>query len=291
MRKSTAHAGLLFVILGLSDLQAGLPVSTDSLKYTSNDSASTWSVLKSAVSHVTRDHVQLWTSPLRLKRKDLPVWGAVLAGTAVLIACDEKIQWGVIDYRTDHPWVKKLSPHVSRIGDPETVIGVTGLFYFGGLIFKDVRAEQTGKLCLQAVLHTGIIVQVLKHLTGRQRPYVDDGKDAWHGPLEFYKRYQGHYGRYSAFPSGHSAGVWGIATVIARQYHERPIVPVLCYSLATLCSISRVTKNVHWSSDAFFGAVLGHAVGAYLVKSRSQNVTITPISTGRTVEIKCSFAL
>ncbi|MGZ5555581.1 MAG: hypothetical protein ACXW3H_07515, partial [Candidatus Aminicenantales bacterium] len=45
-----------------------------------------------------------------------------------------------------------------------------GAFFGTGLLFKDTRARDTGYLAASAILQSFLVDNVLKGLTGRQRP-------------------------------------------------------------------------------------------------------------------------
>ena len=231
---------------------------------------------QSFFNNLLEDERRIWTSPLRMKSKDLLIWGSVVAGTVFLIANDESIYRRIKDYQDEHNWVNRVSPHITRLGDGEITLSIAGLFYLGGLAFKNEKAKETGLLGIQAIIHTGFVVQVLKHIFGRQRPCVEDGKDHWSGPSGFFKRYEaGRSSRYDAFPSGHTIVAWGTLTVIAEQYKKTIVVPVVCYSLATMAGLSRITEDKHWFSDVFIGAALGYSIGKYLVKARSRHFHVS----------------
>jgi hypothetical protein len=234
------------------------------------------------VEKVVEYETRIWTSPLRMRTKDLLAWGSVVAGTVYLITNDESIYRNIKDYQNEHEWVDRISPHVTRLGEGEITLSIAGLFYLGGLAFKNEKAKETGLLGIQAIIHTGIVAQVLKHLSGRQRPCVEDGEDHWSGPSGFFKRYDpGPFSRYDSFPSGHTIVAWGTATVIAEQYKRTIVVPLVSYSLAAMVGLSRITEGRHWLSDVFVGAALGHAIGRYIVRARSTRVDIHPATDGK----------
>ena len=226
------------------------------------------------------DQGKIWSAPFHIKKKDIVKWLASALITGILIANDEAIYRNIKEYQTNHPWVDDLSPKITLLGDGTLNLGICGLFYLGGLVFQDDRAKETARLSFMSLLHVSIVVQVLKHLTGRQRPSVENGQDHWTGPSGAVKRYQGDgFASYDAFPSGHTITVWSVATVIAHMYRETTIVPILCYSLATLAGLSRVTEDTHWLSDVFVGAVLGYAISRFVVKRRGKSkFNITPIA-------------
>ena len=113
---------------------------------------------------------------------------------------------------------------------------------------------------------------LLKMLSGRQRPYYYnpnqvEAEPTFHGP--FYKGGRDVNGTKlnSSFPSGHTTVAFAAATVFALEYKDKPFVPILSYSLATLIGLSRITENKHWITDVFLGAVLGYYTGKQVVNN------------------------
>ena len=182
------------------------------------------------------------------------------------------------DYQSRNHWVDKVSPVVTQLGDGFINLGIAGGFYLGGLALKDGKARDTARLLVMTFIHTGIVVQLGKHLTGRQRPSYENGIDHWYGPSGFFKRYTEDISKYDAFPSGHTITAWGTATVIAQMYKDTVVVPILCYSLATMVGLSRVTEDTHWLSDVFLGAALGYAIGKFVVRKRSKKWQVVPLA-------------
>jgi len=123
---------------------------------------------------------------------------------------------------------------------------------------------------------------------------MDDGNDHWSGPSGFFKRYkEGQMRYYDAFPSGHTISIFGTATVISEMYKDTVWVPIVSYSLATLCGLSRVTEDTHWLSDVFLGAVLGYAIGKFVVKKRNRlgkgKLSIQPVANPHQISIGLSY--
>lgn len=229
------------------------------------------------VANYLKDEAEMWTAPFRLDWKDFAIFSTVLIGTGVLVANDESIYKNFKLFQSRHHWVETVSPKVTELGDWGTDIGIAGLFFLGGVIFKDRKARDTGVMAWEALLHTGLLVQVVKHLAGRQRPRVESGIDYWYGPAAFFKRYsQGSFSRYDSFFSGHTVSAWSLATVIAENYKERLWVPITCYGLATLVGLSRLIEDDHWLSDVFVGAVIGFAVGKMVVRNREKRLQVSP---------------
>lgn len=236
------------------------------------------------------DEGKMWSAPFRPTLKNTLIWGVVLAGTGALIANDEAIYKRFKEYQGKHAWVDEVSPKVTLLGDFGVASGIAGLFFLDGVIFRDRKARETGILAVEALMHTGIIVQVMKHLAGRKRPEATEiGKDGWAGPSGFFKRYKENFSTYDSFPSGHTITAWGLATVISEQYRENPGVGIVCYSLATMAGLSRVTEDKHWLSDVLVGAALGFAIGKMVVRNERNRFRIMPSALPRGAGVALTY--
>jgi membrane-associated phospholipid phosphatase len=229
-------------------------------------------------SNFFKDEAKMWSAPFRLGWKNFAVFSLVMVGSGILVANDEGIYENFKLFQERHPWVNKLSPKVTLLGDWGVDCGIAGLFFLGGVVFRDRKARDTGLMAWEALLHTGLLVQVVKHVAGRQRPSVENGIDYWHGPSAFFKRYHngGAFSRYDSFFSGHTVSAWSLATVVAENYRDRLWVPIACYGLAALTGLSRLTEDTHWLSDVFLGAVVGFAVGKMVVRNQNKRLQLAP---------------
>lgn len=238
------------------------------------------------------DEGSIWTSPFRFSLSDWIVTAGILGVTGYMIANDESIYSRFKAYQEKNEWVSDISPTLTLLGDGNVNLGITGLFYLTGAIFRDKKSKDTAKLLLMSLIHSGIVVQIGKHIAGRQRPEAEEGVDRWAGPSGFFKRYKNSADMfYDAFPSGHTITAWATATVIAHQYNKNFIVPFISYSLATLAGISRITEDKHWLSDVFFGAVLGFAIGKFVYRKRSGKFLLSPYVSGDKYGINIGFKL
>lgn len=229
--------------------------------------------------NLLEDEWTILTSPFRIKGKHLLTWGSAVLITAVLIKNDEDLYRNTKEYQEKHEWVGELSSQLRKLGNGSLNLGVAGCFYLCGVLFKNNKAKKTAELSFMSLIHAGIVVQLVKHLAGRKRPEAAPvGEDHWEGPAGFFKRYKDHRDMYyDAFFSGHTITAWSIATVIAKMYNKSFIVPTLCYSLATLTGLSNVTEDKHWFSDVFVGAVIGYAIGNFVVKKRWKRINLAPL--------------
>ena len=209
----------------------------------------------------------------------ISVGGAVLL-TAVMFHYDQQIYDDLYRWKMRNTVVKKISPVITNLGDGSFSMGLFGGFVGYGLIFTDTKACEVGKIGLESFLLTGVTVQLLKNLCGRERPSAatrDGG--FWHGPFSYLREPKGGRGvsSFDAFPSGHTATVFAAATTISDSYTES-WVSYTCYSLASLTAISRITESTHWISDCFVGAIIGF-YGTKLVEKwnyGSGDITLLP---------------
>lgn len=224
-----------------------------------------------------QDEKRIWTSPFRAKPKDLLLWGGLLAVTGVMIHNDEAIYRDIKDFQAKHEWADKATPFFSHMAQGYP-FALAGAIWITGALTRNEHAKETGYLALQAMLHSFIVVQVVKHLTGRARPSAFNGEDRWAGPAGFFKRYEaGKWSHYDAMFSGHTITIWSLATVLAHQYRKTVVVPVLAYSLATLGGLATITDDLHWLSDVVLGAAIGYAISRFVIKRRSRRFQVTPV--------------
>jgi len=142
------------------------------------------------------------------------------------------------------------------------VIAVPASLLVAGYVRHDPYQIDTSLLAGEAYADSAIVDLAIKAVTRRKRPsdvrpgapfndtFFSGGKSPFKG---------------SSFPSGHAAGVFSVATVVASRYHRHAWVPWVAYGFATAISFSRVTTLAHFPSDVFLGAALGYTITRYQV--------------------------
>ena len=216
------------------------------------------------------DLKQSFTKPFHMTGKD---WGNVgkfaLVVGAVSLA-DESIQKSALHLRNNNNGVAGVSKYVTNFGGMYEAYTLAALGAYG-IIFKNEKMKTTTLLATQAYITAAAVESVVKLLTGRTRPsYYSPGIEAepkFFGPFAKGSVNSGHKKVSSSFPSGHTSVAFAAATVYAMEYKDKPIVPIIAYSAATMIGLSRITENKHWTTDVLVGAALGFLSGKQVVNN------------------------
>ena len=201
-----------------------------------------------------------WTFPKQLAKGHHWVPTLIVAGgTAGLIYADPH----VMPYFRTHAqnWDDFNDVFDPMITTSEVILLPASLMA-AGYIRHDNREVNTSLLAIEAYGDSVVVNLAMKAVTRRERPsdvppgapftgtFFNGGKSPLKG---------------SSFPSGHATAVWSVATVVAERYRHRgkPWVPVLCYTMATAISFSRITSSAHFPSDVWLGASLGYTIAKY----------------------------
>ena len=153
------------------------------------------------------------------------------------------------------------------LGDGWTHLTVASSFWIYGGLKKDNRALRTSSQLGEAIFSTGLMVQAMKRLTGRQSPYVaTKDRGEWH-LFPSYSTYQNFVPNYDAFPTGHLATAMATVTVIAENYPEYHFIRPVGYGLMGLLGYSMLNNGVHWASDYPVGIALGYAFAKIAVRN------------------------
>jgi membrane-associated phospholipid phosphatase len=243
-----------------------------SVKFSCNDSIFSFRSQKGYFPSLIQNFGEQAASPFHFKAKEWLIAGAAAGIIAGLILVDNDIDdWASVQ-KDRHEWINKASPVISSFGSTAGLFSLTG-FGLVSAAFKNEKGLQTSLLASQAYITSGVWVQIIKHITVRERPMATDNNSQkegghWYGPFVWIDQdfVSGKPGStINSFPSGHTAAAFSIATVFAMQYKDKPAIPVISYSAATLVGISRLTERKHWASDVFVGAMIGYLSGRQVV--------------------------
>jgi membrane-associated phospholipid phosphatase len=213
---------------------------------------------------------QSFTKPFHMKKKDWQNLGKFVALEIALSFADKPIQRNAIIWYDANSSVRWTSDYVTRFGGLYEVYALAALMA-ESYITGNRKLRTTTLLASQSYLTAGAIQFALKFIFGRQRPsYVDyhtlGPEPDFQGP--FYKNTDALGKKTnSAFPSGHTTGVFAAATVYSLEYKDKKWVPFFSYGIASLIGLSRITENKHWLTDIVAGAALGYITGQQVVNN------------------------
>jgi hypothetical protein len=221
------------------------------------------------------DQTGIWTSPLRLHAQDA-LWLLPLAGaTAVSLHYDVQTLQQV---RTS-PNSIRISSDLSNVG-AYGAIGAAGATYIIGKVTHNETARETGVLSLEAIADSGLVTEVLKLATNRQRPYMGTGQG------HFWPDGSNIYTTNGSFPSEHATIVWAFSHVVVDETPGHRWLHLGLYAVAAGVSAARVTSRNHFPSDVIVGSAIGYLVGGYVYRQHSDSydgsttssrVTVSPV--------------
>ncbi|MHB1677562.1 MAG: YjbH domain-containing protein [Sulfuriferula sp.] len=129
------------------------------------------------------------------------------------------------------------------------------------LFSHDPELSNTAYAGSESAITAFVMVEGLKSVVGRARPYTGLGSTNFH-PFAGSAR-----NGTDSFPSGHTIVAWAIVTPFAEEYNA----PWL-YSIAAVTNVGRVMGRRHWVSDTVAGSFLGYGIGTLFWESaKSQN--------------------
>jgi len=151
-----------------------------------------------------------------------------------------------VAYPWDQAGTHESQEHLSRpVFEPGNVAG-SFLVQTGaalgtwaiGKVSGHQKITAVGSDLFRAQIVSQLVVQAGKLTTGRRRPDGSDGR---------------------AFPSGHTASAFAMASVLDRHFGKK--AGVAGYGFATYVALARLSANKHHLSDVIIGAGIGIAAG------------------------------
>ena len=171
----------------------------------------------------------------------IPIVLAVAASTVVLIAADESVldesrrMARRVGLPRNHPsadvrigafklaFPTTVGSGLYFLGDGLTSVAVAAGFATRATVADDLRARRVASEVIEALLASGTVTQLLKHVAGRQTPSeatVPRGRWRPFPPLGAYNR---NVPAYDAFPSGHLASTMATITVCRAELSRAPL--------------------------------------------------------------------
>jgi hypothetical protein len=252
------------------------------------------------LTHIPRD---LGSFPGYFRQDNIPAFVGIAASSAALWAIDEPILHAAqqlgrtmhLDATSTQKTLVYIPIHLGNskvplefnvpdnlnsafyyLGDGWTHLTIASSFMAYGWFKHDNRAAQTATQLGEAILSTGVVVQTLKRVTGRQSPFRANRKRGDWDLLPAYTTYQDNVSNFDAFPTGHLATAMATVTVIAENYPEYHFIRPVGYSLMGLLGYAMLNNGVHWASDYPLGIALGYGFAKLAVRHGRTRVVAPP---------------
>jgi len=230
------------------------------------------SQLRTCLKDFLGDQAGIWTSPLRLHAQDA-LWLLPLAGaTATAMHFDVE----TLQQVSTSPTRLRISNDLSNAG-AYGAIAVAGATYVIGKVTHKEKARETGVLALEAIANAGLVTEVLKLATNRERPYTGMGRG------RFWPDDSDIYTTSGSFPSGHATIIWAFSHVVADETPGHRWLHAALYAISAGVSVARVTSRNHFPSDVVVGSAIGYLVGGYVFRQHSESVDSNIVASAFTV--------
>lgn len=132
-----------------------------------------------------------------------------------------------------------LMKYITHLGST-TFTTLLSLFLF---IYPKHEVRTIGREMVIVLLTTLLIVQFIKRMVNRPRPYITLRDIIPINPPNC---------SYS-FPSGHTCAAFSMALVLSKNF---PPLSVVFITLAIMVGLSRVYLGVHYPTDTFIGGII-----------------------------------
>jgi undecaprenyl-diphosphatase len=155
-----------------------------------------------------------------------------------------------------NPTFNFIMPHFTDMGGFATLLCLLIVAILVCRHFKKEKYLKIAKLCLYALLLSGLIAATLKLSIHQPRPYtVLRGIHQLVTPTEP-----------NSFPSGHTSSSFSVVTVLSYSFRDHKVLVCLLVLFSTFIAFSRIYCGMHYPLDVIVGAIVGMASGAIVLK-------------------------
>jgi membrane-associated phospholipid phosphatase len=197
-----------------------------------------------------------------------------------------------------NPLINNAKDKIVFMGDGRFSLIAASLFSLYGWLSGDQKHLKTSSNIIEALLTSGIMVQVLKRTFGRESPNAATVKNGRWDFFPSFKNYHKNQPRYYSYPSGHITTLTTTVVVIANNYPDEKWIKPFGYTAIGLVGASLVAKGWHWYSDLPLGIYLGYTIGNIIapfenkipvVKEEEHRYSIFPLVYNDGISLNCNF--
>ena len=158
-----------------------------------------------------------------------------------------------------NPVFDMIMPHLSDCGGFVSLLVICVLAILVLRHYKRQKYLEIAKMCLYALVLSGIIAACLKLAYHSPRPFtVLENVRQLTIPTEP-----------NSFPSGHTSSTMSVVSVLVWTLRENKAIVCLLALFAFLVGFSRIYVGVHYPFDVLVGAVVGVVSGVVVLKLKS----------------------
>jgi hypothetical protein len=214
------------------------------------------------------------TGNLLFRSESVPAVAGIGLLTFSFVRMDNQMWRATRKFYRSSQTTTDISSYAVALGDGRLHLGIAGVFAGYGWLADDPRALRVASQTVEAFLATGITVQMLKRITGRQSPAAATCETGRWKFLPHPQQYAKHPTSYYAFPSGHISTAMATLTVVAENYPDQRWLNPVGYTLVGVLGTGLVAKGMHWYSDLPLGIALGYVFG---------KIAASPITPGQPI--------
>jgi hypothetical protein len=213
------------------------------------------------------------------RSEKIPLYMGIAVATAALIITDHETYVPVRKVYEQNYTFRKFSDYSEFMGQGWFQFGIAGAFAIHGFANDNSKSLQTASQTVEVILTCGAVIQILKHVTGRETPILASTPT---GIWRFFPNqieYTKHVPMYDAFPTGHLATATATLTVIMDNYPNQHWIPYIGFPAIGCIGLAMVGQGIHWWSDYPLGIAIGYSFAKVVTGRHLKNIdnAMTPI--------------
>lgn len=193
--------------------------------------------------------------------QNIPLLGLMAGSTASIYSQDQRLYLVTHRLHTSSGNFRRFTEYGVAFGDGKWQLAGAAVMGLYGYASNDNRLVKTSFEITEAIVSTGITIQLLKHSIGRESPGSYSKAGGKFPPFPSIHEYSKNQAHYYSFPSGHTATAVTALTVLSENYPDVYWIKPASYCAVACLGASLVSKDMHWYSDLPLAAMIGYSFG------------------------------